>query len=659
MPKQKWLDIDFEYKGTNEAILDLVSVAFSDGENQRSIWLHNDPKKKAALKKILLHYRDLGYTIRCWSYNAEGQSLIALGINPITFPCIDLNVEYRMLTNHNDMLGYGKQVIDGRILKTYRKEYGDDKDKRRHDRTPTNLLAGTYKLLGKFTTSDYTNKNKMRDLILKTNVYSDEDKQSILDYGLGDIKDLEDIYNAQIKHFKRLLSKRELQSLHVQQLYRGESVARAALIASIGYPVSRQKVTAFTRNIPKIIQDVQEDINKQFPDMEIFKWKKKEEKYALFQKPIKEWIESSEYKNKWVKTASKDYSLALDAWEKHFSFRHEFPRGNFPAQFLRYLKLQQSLNGFKPKSVTAKNKDTFFSYYGSDDRAHPYLNAYGAQSARYQPKALGFIHLKAAWMRSLVEPKPGKAIASIDYVSEEFLISALVSKDQNMIKSYASGDVYLAFAKLAGSVPQNATKESHKLQRDRFKATVLAISYGMGAKGLANKLTVDTGVEHTQVEAQDLIDKFNAAYPEYSAWAFNIKNEYVEEGKINLPDGWMMFGDNDNQRSVGNMPIQGVGSCILRKAVELCQDAGLVVIIPLHDALYIEYDYDEGKACLELFKSCMRQAFAWYFEGQQKVQAFNLIRLDLDTWGPECKNKMYIDSRSTEEYKKFSKYFKD
>ena len=54
--------------------------------------------------------------------------------------------------------------------------------------------------------------------------------------------------------------------------------------------------------------------------------------------------------------------------------------------------------------------------------------------------------------------------------------------------------------------------------------------------------------------------------------------EYKIKGYIFLPDGWFMWGDNDNFRSVGNVPIQGLGSCIMRKAVELAQDRGLDVI---------------------------------------------------------------------------------
>ena len=48
-----------------------------------------------------------------------------------------------------------------------------------------------------------------------------------------------------------------------------------------------------------------------------------------------------------------------------------------------------------------------------------------------------------------------------------------------MKQAYASGDPYLEFAKLAGAVPPDATKKTHPEQRSLYKATVLAVNYGM------------------------------------------------------------------------------------------------------------------------------------------------------------------------------------
>ena len=96
-----------------------------------------------------------------------------------------------------------------------------------------------------------------------------------------------------------------------------------------------------------------------------------------------------------------------------------------------------------------------------------------------------FIFGPAVWLRSLIKPSPGFGLAYIDWAQQEFGIAAALSKDNLMIEAYLSGDPYLEFGKQAGIVPSHATKESHRVQREQFKACVLAVQYGMGAKSLA------------------------------------------------------------------------------------------------------------------------------------------------------------------------------
>lgn len=665
-----YIAIDFEYKKTNQARLDLVSVALAEeGAGVFYSWLHQKAHDKLVLKGYLIHHRET-HTLLSFNVDAEARALISLGLNPTKFNWIDLQAEWKMLTNHCDKYGYGKHLIDGKVKVTSRKkrtfEKTKAKDTKAHDKPPVSLLSCTYKLLGNVGEEDYKLKEEMRDLILNTEEYSEEDKKKILDYGSKDVKDLYNIYKKIMQAYKSLLSARERETLYAEMLWRGESVARAALIAAIGYPVSREKVTNFTNNIPSILKEVQDDLNSQFPGL--FRWDKKFNRYALTTKIVKDWIESSEYASKWERTPTGSYSLGLDAFEEHFHYRHDFPRGNFPAQFLRYLKVNQSLNGFRPKL----KGQTFFDYYGDDDRAHPYLNAYGAQSSRYQPKATGFIHLKSAWMRSMVEPPPGRMIVAIDYASEEFLLSALLSNDKDMIDAYESGDVYLYFAKLAKAVPWDGQRKDYEDVRDAFKATVLALSYDMGPDALASKLTQDTGKPHTRAEAEEYIHKFKVAFPKYIKFREALIQKYSEEedkAKIRLADGWYMFADNDNHRSVGNMPIQGMGACILRKAIQLCQDAGLEVIIPLHDALYCEFDVEDTYK-IKVMESCMREAFSFYFKGDAATTAHRLIRMDVKVWGPDLEEgkgevegiyyktqKVFVDGRSLSEYQRFSKYF--
>jgi hypothetical protein len=63
-------------------------------------------------------------------------------------------------------------------------------------------------------------------------------------------------------------------------------------------------------------------------------------------------------------------------------------------------------------------------------------------------------------------------------------VAAALSGDAAMQAAYQSGDPYLAFAKQANAVPENATKETHGPTRELFKQCGLAVQYGMEAQSL-------------------------------------------------------------------------------------------------------------------------------------------------------------------------------
>jgi DNA polymerase-1 len=122
---------------------------------------------------------------------------------------------------------------------------------------------------------------------------------------------------------------------------------------------------------------------------------------------------------------------------------------------------------------------------GKDGRNRCLLSAFSARTSRKQPSNSQFIFGPAVWLRGVIKPNPGFGLAYIDWSQQEFGIAAALSKDDLMIEAYLSGDCYLQFGKQAGIVPSHATKESHRVQREQFKACVLAVQYGMGAKSLA------------------------------------------------------------------------------------------------------------------------------------------------------------------------------
>ncbi len=63
-------------------------------------------------------------------------------------------------------------------------------------------------------------------------------------------------------------------------------------------------------------------------------------------------------------------------------------------------------------------------------------------------------------------------LAYVDWKSQEVAIAAQLSGDPALLDAVSSGDPYLAFAKMAGLAPMDATKQSHKAIRDVCKVCV-------------------------------------------------------------------------------------------------------------------------------------------------------------------------------------------
>ena len=651
--------LDFEYNRANEAKRNLVSLCMliSDG-TAIDKWLYRQHTEKVYLKDYLLHLRDT-HVFVAFNVEAEAGSFIALGLDPTKFKWIDLQKEWKMLTNHCDEYGRGEQLIQGKVKKVYnssrkREMLPQHQASKSFARTEHSLAACAYKMIGKKV--DTKRKTEIRDLILGLGEEqpSDKIKSEILDYNADDVVILPDIWKAIKKAYRKLPAKVTLGEI----LYRGETSARTALIECRGYPVAKC-IKNFAFNTPKILGSCAEDINEQFPDVGLFVWNKSRGAFTMKQAPQKDFIEKSKHKSKWPKTPEDNYSLSLDAWQAAYGYRSPYPRDIFPAQIIRYLRLKQSLNGFLPKSKNAKNKETFFDSLGGDYRVRPYLNAYGSQSARWQPQSRAYIPLKASWMRYFIQPKGKRIICGIDYKSQEFLIAALLSGDQRMVDAYRTGDVYLAFGKEAKILPKDADK-SHPL-RPICKQTVLAIQYLMGSQSLAFALSEVGEREYTQDDAQNLIDRFNSVYRTFDRFRKKTIKQYKREKFLKLRDGWVMYGNNGNHRSVANMPIQGTGSVILRKAIKYCQQDKLKVILPLHDALYVELTHKEE---IKRFQHWMKKAFVDTFPEAPDAEA---IMLDTYAWGKHAKQiagplgihtmTYYVEDRSKDELERFSKYF--
>src|SRR5215208_6402244 len=189
----------------------------------------------------------------------------------------------------------------------------------------------------------------------------------------------------------------------------------------------------------------------------------------------------------------------------------------------------------------------------------------------------------ARWLRSLIKPAPGMALAYVDFSSQEMGIAAALSGDPALIEAYRSGDVYLSFAKRAGLAPPDATKATHGELRDRCKAVVLGTLYGMGQETLARR------IGRPPCEARELLRLHKESYPRFWRWSDDTVASAVLNGRIETVFGWRLHvGAEFNARSLMNFPMQANGAEMMRLAGSLATERGIAVCAPVHDAFLIE-----------------------------------------------------------------------
>ena len=220
---------------------------------------------------------------------------------------------------------------------------------------------------------------------------------------------------------------------------------------------------------------------------------------------------------------------------------------------------------------------------GSDGRNRCLLSMFRARSGRNQPSNSRFIFGPSAWLRALIQPEQGRAIAYVDWSQQEFGIAGCLSGDAAMVEAYTSGDPYLTFAKQAGAVPSDGTKETHGKERDLFKTCALGVQYGMQAASLSDR------IGEPECVGRELLRLHRETYPEFWAWSQSAVDHAMLHGWLQTVFGWRVHVEaGANPRSLANFPMQANGAEMLRLACCLATERGIRVCAPVHDALLVE-----------------------------------------------------------------------
>jgi hypothetical protein len=220
---------------------------------------------------------------------------------------------------------------------------------------------------------------------------------------------------------------------------------------------------------------------------------------------------------------------------------------------------------------------------GHDGRNRTPLRPFASRTGRNQPSAKASVLGSAKWVRHLIKPQAGMALAYIDWQQQEFGIAAALSEDRGMQAAYLSADPYMALAIAAKAAPQGATATSHPGERERFKACVLGVQYGMGAVTLGRRLKC------SEQDAAALLVLHRKAFPRFWSWSDDVETSALLHRELRSTFGWRLpVGADTNPRSTRNFPMQANGAEMLRLACCLMTEAGITVCAPNHDAIMIE-----------------------------------------------------------------------
>lgn len=616
--------LDFEFFNSNEPVADIVSAVTLDPKEgkPRSWWLLGESPEE--LKEYL---EQEPTRLIAWQLQAELSSLLSLGINIDQFETIDLAAEWKLLKNRDNSFTYGRVFLDKARTKIGHSTPGGIETR--------DSLADV--LLHQLDINlNVGHKDEMRNLILSRGKgmprewvpFSYDDKIRILEYNASDVHYLPTIRQK----FDAALLGRLPHNTDIlkQQVYRGEYIKSLAKCERLGCPLDMGALLRLSKNHDQIIVASIEATNAIFP---VFLKHPKTGKYQFKMRMFTDELGKRGLLDSWQKTdkgnIKKDEQTLSD--NRHIPEIDALHNTN---------KVIQQLKWFRHDAI-----GEFMSRVGSDGHLRSYLGPYGTQTGRNAAQAKTYIFAMSSWLRCLIRPLPGWAITGVDYSSQEFAVAAALSGDAAMREAYESRDPYLYFAKAAGAVPPDGTREEYSRERDLFKATTLGLQYGMGVAKLARKLSIDMQEEITIPQARQLINLHRKIFSKYWEFLDTIQNYYEQSGSLILEDDWALWGDNTSALSVRNFPIQGTGASIMRLAVTYAHKAGLQVITPLHDAMYIYHKEEDTESHTEILKDCMTRAAAKFVD--------IVIRLDSKTVRSDSP---WVETKGKKDFENFKKF---
>lgn len=428
-------------------------------------------------------------------------------------------------------------------------------------------------------------KEANRDLIIKQDTWSKEEKQKILDYCERDVLQTEQIFYELLKDLEKHCGK-DYETLLQQALGRGQYMACIQKTHMNGMSVDAAAVNDFNLYWSEVKDAVTRRLNKNVDLFEENPKGKMQFSYKKFDKLLRR-IDLYEGWPRTPKGKPKINDLILEIYSKTSDEINEFRR---------------------VKNLLDKAKLAAYDI-SEDGRYRPEggLRPFATHTGRNAPSSK-WIFGTSKWGRNFLKPMHGHAYVYLDFRSEEPFVAARLSGDHVLMKAYNTGDVYLGTAKLAGLVDDAATAKSEPEIRNTFKVLSLAVFYSMGLRSVARSLKK---YNYTNSQSAGLLKNFKEQYQITFSYMDQYKTDAAIYGSVHTSMGWSRFfpkGTEINPRSVQNWSIQAESAEVLRNAHIRLTNAGIKVCAPVHDAFLIECPIPELNEQIRIARQCMIDA---------------------------------------------------
>jgi DNA polymerase-1 len=412
-------------------------------------------------------------------------------------------------------------------------------------------------------------KKSNRDLVLRGGPWTDTERREILDYCQSDVDVLPPLLTAMLPGI--MISREGL----AQALLRGRYTAAVAHMERNGIPIDVHTLTAIQAGWDDIKMQLIAEVDAQYGVYDDGHFRD-----GFFAKYL------LDQEIPWPRT---DTGLLKTDEDTFKDMSKVYP------QLAPLRELRHALGQLRLKDLVV----------GADGRNRASLWPFTARTGRNAPSSTGYVFGPSVWLRSLVKPQPGMAIAYIDWSAQEIAIAAALSGDPFLIDSIASGDPYIHFAVQAGLVPADATKATHPQEREICKQTLLGTQYGMGARSLAFR------IGRSRLEAEAMLGMLARTYPVFSAWRESTVDDAFLRNYITTRYGWRLHVTGATKpTALKNYPMQAHGAHMLQIACCLATERGVRVIAPVHDAVMVEAPLDSINDTISVTQGAMAEAAA-------------------------------------------------